>query len=727
MEKIRFQKYDRLVALIHLIVLLFILVYIQLPGVQYNKIIYLSLLFGAFFTLIYHYLLPKKYVGAKKYLLESIIEIFAITFFMVNSGGHTSLFFFLYFLVITGSALTLGSRVTFVATLVITLSFLSLFYLEYKTGQMTPHLTEHLMHAAILTIALWVFAFLTASLSQINRKLYDKEAGARRELATIAQTSATILSSLNVDQILKKIVGGLTGGAGYDRALIFLINKDKKTIEGRYASGISQEDGEKIKISLLDGRGLLFNTIWKAKPHLIKNFFSNPGFKEEFKTADLRFSSEIAAVPIVSRIDQVECQTITKCDNTECPLYVGVSPELSTSEPLSDKKKIEEILDCPSYKVFGTILVDNYKSKKPITEDNIVSLQIFAQNAAIAIENAILYTKREREAEQIRRINKIGKVVTSSLKIEEIYSALVAEVKSIIHFDRVSISLLDEKEANVESYALSSSGQIIEKKRIKPKEVCCAEWVTKHKKPLLRQDLGGTVRFKDDELIASQGINTCYSLPLLVKDRAIGTFCLYSKKKAAYSQEDLKVLMPIAEQLAIAIENAILYEKTKHLAITDSLTDLYNHGYARKFLAREFTRASRYNNSLSVVMMDIDDFKNYNDSYGHPKGDKILVRVAEILKENVRDIDIAARYGGDEFILVLPETGLDGAQIVAERVEKQVREEKILTRDKKTVHVTITAGIASYPSSAKTAKDLIQKADDFLYGTRKIKNSSLTQ
>src|SRR3990172_3859627 len=132
MEKIRFQKYDRHVVLIHLIVLLFILVYIQLPGVQYNKII-----------------------------------------------------------------------------------FLSLFYLEYKTGQMTPHLTEHLMHAAILTIALWVFAFLTASLSQINRKLYDKEAGARRELATIAQTSATILSSLNVDQILKKIVGGLTGGAGY--------------------------------------------------------------------------------------------------------------------------------------------------------------------------------------------------------------------------------------------------------------------------------------------------------------------------------------------------------------------------------------------------------------------------------------------------------------------------------------------------------------------------------
>src|SRR3990172_3639953 len=109
MEKIRFQKYDRLVALIHLIVLLFIFVYIQLPGVQYNKIIYFSLLFGAFFTLIYHYLLPKKYVGAKKYLLESLIEVFAITFFMVNSGGHTSLFFFLYFFVISRSSLTIFS------------------------------------------------------------------------------------------------------------------------------------------------------------------------------------------------------------------------------------------------------------------------------------------------------------------------------------------------------------------------------------------------------------------------------------------------------------------------------------------------------------------------------------------------------------------------------------------------------------------------------------------
>lgn len=157
-------------------------------------------------------------------------------------------------------------------------------------------------------------------------------------------------------------------------------------------------------------------------------------------------------------------------------------------------------------------------------------------------------------------------------------------------------------------------------------------------------------------------------------------------------------------------------------AITDSLTELYNHGYFHEFLEREINRCRRYQHHLSMIMADIDFFKNYNDLYGHPKGDLVLKSVAEILKKFTRSTDLAARYGGEEFALVLPETELPGALIVAEKIRDSVEKHKIEGQETQpNKNLTISLGVSSIPARdmTTTLSQLVDRADQALYEAKK--------
>jgi len=178
----------------------------------------------------------------------------------------------------------------------------------------------------------------------------------------------------------------------------------------------------------------------------------------------------------------------------------------------------------------------------------------------------------------------------------------------------------------------------------------------------------------------------------------------------------------LAQQAAMAVEHARLYE----LAITDGLTRLFIHRYFQARLEEEILRAKRYHTTVSLILFDIDHFKKFNDTYGHQQGDIVLIEVAKVIKQTVRDtIDIPARYGGEEFTIILPETDGPGALLVAERLRKNV-ETHDFPGQEKPLHVTISLGIACYPDNASSKSVLIKKADLALYACKeKGRNCSL--
>jgi two-component system, cell cycle response regulator len=198
---------------------------------------------------------------------------------------------------------------------------------------------------------------------------------------------------------------------------------------------------------------------------------------------------------------------------------------------------------------------------------------------------------------------------------------------------------------------------------------------------------------------------------LTIYEEVIGVLSVQAELRNAYNEDTLRALNAISRQAAVAIQNAKLYE----LATVDGLTQLYVRRYFDQRLAEEWHRSTRYNNPFAVIMMDLDNFKQLNDLYGHQTGDRVIRRAAQVARSNLRGADIPSRYGGEEFAIILPRTNLDDACIVAERIRKDLASQSVLAG---TITVTISAslGVASYPESGPTSHDdLVGKADIALY------------
>lgn len=199
------------------------------------------------------------------------------------------------------------------------------------------------------------------------------------------------------------------------------------------------------------------------------------------------------------------------------------------------------------------------------------------------------------------------------------------------------------------------------------------------------------------------------AIPLVSQDRIIGVLNVEGLNEAA-----LEKFLITSRQFSLAIEKVRLYETVQALAITDGLTGVFVRRYFLEMLKEEFERSFRHHFKLSFIMIDLDMFKQYNDKFGHLVGDVILKEVAKTLKQNVREIDLLGRYGGEEFSLLLPETDKDGAILVAERLRNAVASQNFKAYDE-AINITISGGVATFPDDVSSNADLIEFADHALY------------
>lgn len=208
-------------------------------------------------------------------------------------------------------------------------------------------------------------------------------------------------------------------------------------------------------------------------------------------------------------------------------------------------------------------------------------------------------------------------------------------------------------------------------------------------------------------------------LPLKAKGRVVGVFYYYLPQGSPMPQRKLNLFHAIGAQLGMAIENARLYEKTLAESVHDALTGLFNRRYLEMNLKREWAAVQRTDESLSVVMLDVDHFKDYNDTYGHPAGDRLLVQIAGIVRQCIRGADLPARYGGEEFLVLLRNTELLRAAEVAERLRKRIE---------KQIGITASFGAASIREGDTDPWQIITRADNALYAAKqKGRNRVCTQ
>jgi diguanylate cyclase (GGDEF)-like protein len=238
-------------------------------------------------------------------------------------------------------------------------------------------------------------------------------------------------------------------------------------------------------------------------------------------------------------------------------------------------------------------------------------------------------------------------------------------------------------------------------------------WVSTHLRILFTNDAANDYHFSGF-VKKGRKLGSIIAAPMMAGNEVLGIVRIESHLPGVFKQDEARLLSNFADLGAVALEHAALYRQTIELAITDGLTGLYVQRYYKERVRDEVLRALEYKLPLSLMMIDVDNFKTYNDRYGHLVGDQVLKSIAKVLKESVRAVDLVARYGGEEFSVLLPKTQWEGARVVAERVRKNVEEVRVTTGDLVT-GVTVSIGVAEIQPRITTAEAFVDLADQALY------------
>ena len=320
-----------------------------------------------------------------------------------------------------------------------------------------------------------------------------------------------------------------------------------------------------------------------------------------------------------------------------------------------------------------------------------------------------------RKVRELAIINEVSKAVSFMGDLGKTLDAILSRGVQVLNAERGSLFLLDDKyEELVEKsviFGVDGEARIDENLKQQFKSgVGIAGEVFNSGKPRLIQNVrkDKSFAFRDAE---RDTIRTLICVPLMIKDTAIGVMNVVNRREGRFNDEDLQTALTMANQAAVVIEKSRLY----NLATIDGLTGLVVRRHFQAKIEEEYRRARRYSKPLSYLMTDIDHFKKFNDTYGHQTGDMVLREVAKIVRDTVRDTDIAARYGGEEFAVILPETEPDGAMLLAERLRQSV-ESAVFAGPTGDLKVTISVGVCSMPiNQPESATEMIKMADEALY------------
>ncbi len=330
---------------------------------------------------------------------------------------------------------------------------------------------------------------------------------------------------------------------------------------------------------------------------------------------------------------------------------------------------------------------------------------------ALEKERERINASRQR-IEKIHMLTNLAHDLSSSLDIRSVVTTTLVRTRELT--GQTGEARLVQFDADgVRSWRSQDGGAAMGREEADPLVL----WVKKRALPLIVTDLPRDLRFREAEG-ELPSLRSMIGAPLFQGTSVIGVLQVASAQPDAFNPEDLRLLSLLGDLTSVAVQNAELYARTQEEAITDGLTGVFVHRYFQERLVEEMKRARAQGASLTLIMVDIDNFKRVNDEYGHLTGDGVLKRISQVMKDGVRGTDLVARYGGEEFAVLLVETELEPAHQVAERLRAGV---EALVPGELKIHqpVTVSMGLASFPGHAADERALIERADECLYSAKR--------
>lgn len=487
-----------------------------------------------------------------------------------------------------------------------------------------------------------------------------------QKIAILYDASQAVISTFDLDEVLNRILTILRDYFHLQHVAVLLLDHETHTLAVRTHAGWNRES-EETRLPL--GKGLIGTAAKLKRPIYAPRVAEDPRYVCTIPTT----KSELA-VPLLVRDEMVG------------------------------------VLDCQS------------EQEDFFDEETIDLLTLFSTQASIALQNAQLYSQEQRKAAQLEAINAIARQTTAVLDLRELLDRACKHILQSFAVDHVAVLLLDEQqrlELRAEMGHLSAriprGGTLAPGTGLSGRAILTG-------KPVVENDVQSVPGY----VHGFEETRSEMCLPLISFGDTLGVLALESARKDAFPASDVQPLESVADICANAIQNARYFERVRQMAYVDGLTGMFNRRYFEMRILEELERGQRYRHPLSIIMVDIDNFKKLNDEFGHLLGDEVLRQVGSLFPQQLRKGDVACRYGGEEFVIIAPETSGDQALAIAEKLRRVTEAFPFAGVPRP---VTISAGIADYPTAGATRDALVRAADAALYtakqgGRNRVSRSS---